>query len=151
MPPLRATGYPGTLDTAIIVQQPGESEASLHARIRRAAWLFGRAGIPIANVALVLNRHSSHGGRHSTALALLELLPPDDAQLRLIADGGCRALRHELWDLAGTLIERDGVKHPIAIDFDASHLAELMTADASRTAVQSRDRREARDIQAYSS
>lgn len=133
--PFEATGYRGALDTAIVVQQRGEPQASFEGRIRRTAREFALAGVPLVTVALVVDQHSgqAHPERRTTALALLEQLPRSDAQLLLIADGAKPPLRHQLIALVGRLIERDGVKQPIAIDFDARHMAELRAARAPTT------------------
>lgn len=131
--PFEATGYRGALDTAVVVQQHGESQASFEGRIRRTARQLAQAGVPLATVALVVDQHSGHDHpeRHDTVLALIEQLRHDDGtELLLVADGAKRPLRHELMTLVGTLIERDGVKYPIAIDFDARHMAELRAARA---------------------
>lgn len=135
-PSFQATRYSGALDTAVVVQQPGESTASLHGRIRRAAWLFERTGTPLTTVALLVNPagHHERAERRSTALALLELLPPDDSQLLLVADSASPSLRGELMALVGALIERDGVRHPIAVEFDARHVAPLRAAAAAQSA-----------------
>jgi uncharacterized protein (DUF2249 family) len=133
--PFEATGYRGALDTAIVVQQRGESQASFEGRIRRTARQFAQAGVPLTTVALVVDQHRNqdHPERHSTALALAEQLRGGDAQLLLIADGAKRPLRHQLIALVGTLIEQDGVQQAIAIDFDARHMAELRAARAPTT------------------
>lgn len=133
--PFEATGYRSALDTAIVVQQRGESQASLEGRIRRTARQLALAGAPLATGALVVDQHSGHDHpeRRRVALAIVEQLARSGTQLLLIADGAKRPLRHELIALVGTLIEQDGVKQPIAVDFDACHMAELRAARAPTT------------------
>ena len=132
--PFEASGYRGTLDTAVIVQQPGEPSSRLAQRICLTARDFARAGVPLETVAIVVDQRGAahHPERRDTALALVEH-SPGDAQLVLIADGAKPTVRHELIELVGTLIERDGVKHSIAADFDAEHVAELRAARAPGT------------------
>ena len=132
--PFEASGYRGTLDTAIIVQQRGEPSSRLAQRIRLAARDFARAGVPLDTVALIVDQHGAarHPERRDTALALVDHLP-GEAQLVLVADDARPAVRHELFELVGTLIERDGVQHPIAVDFDARQMAELRAARAPGT------------------
>jgi hypothetical protein len=148
--PFEATGYRRAPDTAILIQQPGESETRLADRIRRAARQLRLAGVPIATVALVVDQNSgqSHPERHRTALALLEQLSADDARLLLIAEGARRPLRHELIALAGTLIERDHVTRPIAIEFNALHIAELGITTAPGTGLPARRYAEVHDAHA---
>lgn len=141
--PLEATGYRRAPDTAIVVQQRGESEASLRGRIRRAARQLLVDGVRIAMVGLVVDQSSgqNHPERHGTALALIDELPDTDALL-LIADGARRPLRQELMGLVGTLIERDHVKQSVAIDFDALPMAELRAAGTLGTLRPARGRSE---------
>ena len=133
--PFEANGRRGAADTAIVVQRYGESQAALESRIRRTARQLELAGVPLSTVALVVDQSSGqrHPERRSTALALIAQLCHDDSQLLLIADGAKSRLRHELMALVGTLIEHDGIKSPIALDFDARHLATMRAvAEAER-------------------
>jgi hypothetical protein len=87
----------------------------------------------------------SHRGRPASpdrrriARALIEQLDSIDGTLILVADRAGPELRQDLMTLVGTLIEEDGVKHSIAMDFDATRMAELrathapMLNSASRT------------------
>lgn len=129
--PFEATGHRGAADTAIVVQRHGESQAALEDRIRRTARQLELAGAPLATVVLVVDQSSGrrHPERRSTALALIEHLAHHDTQLLLIADGAKSLLRRELMALVGTLIERDGIKSPIALDFDARHEAKLRAVE----------------------
>lgn len=140
--PFEAAGYRRAVDTAIVVQQHGESKASLKGRIRRAARQLLLAGVSLTTVALVVDQNSDqrHPERYDTALALLEQLPANDAQLLLIADGARRPLRQDLMTLVGTLIERDHVKHSVAIDFDARTVAEPTAADTPKRVLPARGR-----------
>lgn len=132
--PFEASCYRGTIDTAIIVQQQGEPSGHLARRIGQAARELEQSGVRLGTVAIVVDQRGAahHPERHDTALALIGHLS-GEAPLVLIADGAGPTVRHELIELVGTLIERDGVKHPLAVDFDAQHMAELRAVGAPGT------------------
>jgi hypothetical protein len=121
--PFEVARYRGGSDTAIIVQQHGESPGSLTRRIRHSAKELQRSGVTLETVALIVSPHAMQTQRRSTVLALAEHLDAHRT-LVLVADRGAPSLQHELISLVGTLIEQDHIKQSIAVDFDAARMAE---------------------------
>ncbi len=127
--PFEATGYRGTSDTAILVQQRGESVTSLSHRIHHAAAELRQSGVRLETVAFIVAAQGSAppNPRRQTVLALLDVL--DDGQsLLLVGDHASPGLQHELISLVGRLFEEDNVRQSIAIDFDATKMAKLRAA-----------------------
>lgn len=127
--PFQAAGYRGGHDTAIIVQQRGEPTESLRNRIRHAARELELSGVRVDMMALVIatTQSTEYPERAELARVLLDQLEPEGT-LVLVADAASPVLQQSLLGLVGDLIERDGVKQTVAVDFDAKHMAELRAA-----------------------
>ncbi len=130
--PLVAANYGNPANTAIVVQQPGESPQSLRRRIAYEGRELELMGTKPETVVLVVNGRNRALGQHrrQIARALIDQLGSANGTLILVANGASPSLRQELMTLVGTLIEEDGVKHSIAIDFAAQRMAALRSAHA---------------------
>ena len=130
--PLAPAGYRSPCNTAIIVQQCGESPMNLKRRIRHEATELELMGAKPETAVLIVNGRNRSWSPHrrQIARALINQLGSAEGTLIFVADRASHELRQELMMLVGTLIEEDGVKHSIAIDFDAQRMAELRSAPA---------------------
>ena len=130
--PFEAIGYRGSSDTAILVQQRGETPPQLARRIRREARELALSGSRLTTVLLIVGqREQAPGnGRRTIARVLIEQLSDAEGTLVLVADRAGPELRHDLMTLVGELIEHDGIKQSIAADFETKHMAQLRATGA---------------------
>jgi hypothetical protein len=130
--PLAGARYRDPSNTAIIVQQHGEPPMSLKRRIAREARELELMEAKPETAVLIVNGRNRTEGRYrkQIARALIDQLGSVEGILIVVADRASHELRAELMTLVGTLIEEDGVKHSIAIDFDTKRMAELRSGRA---------------------